>query len=95
MCGRVIQSSGALLYAIVEGMDVRDARAHNYPVRTENFILIEGASESPRIRGDACAGSDDTDCIGPAVQQGAAGLSRWECLRAGLGALAAVRAKCA
>ncbi len=36
-------------------------------VRTENFILIEGASESPSIRGDACAGLDDTSCICPAV----------------------------
>ena len=33
MCGRVIQSSGPLRYAIVEGMDVRDSRTHNYPPR--------------------------------------------------------------
>src|SRR3954454_10483788 len=31
MCGRVIQSSGPLNYAIVDGMNVRDSRVHNYP----------------------------------------------------------------
>ncbi len=31
VCGRVIQNSGPLRYAIVDGMNVRDARAHNYP----------------------------------------------------------------
>jgi hypothetical protein len=33
MCGRVIQSSGPLRYAIVDGMNVRDTRLHNYPPR--------------------------------------------------------------
>jgi hypothetical protein len=33
MCGRVIQSSGPLRYAILEGMDLRDSRVHNYPPR--------------------------------------------------------------
>src|SRR5438445_1812097 len=33
MCGRVIQSSGPLRYAIVDGMNVRDSRLHNYPPR--------------------------------------------------------------
>ncbi len=33
MCGRVIQSSELLRYAIVEGMNVRDTRMHNYPPR--------------------------------------------------------------
>ena len=33
MCGRVIQSSGPLRYGLVEGMDARDSRAHNYPPR--------------------------------------------------------------
>ncbi len=33
MCVRVIQSSGPLGYGIVEGMDMRDGRAHNYPPR--------------------------------------------------------------
>jgi putative SOS response-associated peptidase YedK len=31
MCGRVIQSSGPLHYAIVDGLNVRDSRVHNYP----------------------------------------------------------------
>jgi hypothetical protein len=34
MCGSgVIQSSGPLRYAIVDGMNVRDSRVHNYPPR--------------------------------------------------------------
>ena len=33
MCGRVIQSSGPLRYAIFDGVDVRDSRVHNYPPR--------------------------------------------------------------
>jgi putative SOS response-associated peptidase YedK len=33
MCGRVIQSSGPLRYALVDGMNVRDSRVHNYPPR--------------------------------------------------------------
>jgi hypothetical protein len=33
MCGRVIQSSGPLRYAIVDGMNVCDSRVHNYPPR--------------------------------------------------------------
>jgi hypothetical protein len=33
MCGRIIQSSGPLRYAIVDGMNVRDSRLHNHPPR--------------------------------------------------------------
>jgi putative SOS response-associated peptidase YedK len=33
MCGRVIQSSGPLKLAIVDGMNVRDSRLTNYPPR--------------------------------------------------------------
>ena len=33
MCGRVIQSGDPLRYAIVDGMNVRDSRVHNYPCR--------------------------------------------------------------
>ncbi len=33
MCGRVIQSSGPLRYAIVDGLDIRDSRLSNYPRR--------------------------------------------------------------
>jgi putative SOS response-associated peptidase YedK len=30
MCGRVIQSSAPIRYVIVDGMNVRDSRVHNY-----------------------------------------------------------------
>ena len=44
MCGRVIQSSGPLGYAILEGMHVRDSRVHNYPSeaqsRSEEGIVL-------------------------------------------------------
>ena len=33
MCGRVIQSSAPIRLAIVEGLDARDSRFHNYPPR--------------------------------------------------------------
>src|SRR5262249_37791593 len=33
MCGRIIQSSGPLRYALVDGMNVRDSRVHNHPPR--------------------------------------------------------------
>jgi SOS response associated peptidase (SRAP) len=33
MCGRVIQSSAPISYGIVDGMNVRDSRVHNYPPR--------------------------------------------------------------
>jgi len=33
MCGRVIQSSAPIRYAIVDGMNVRDSRVDNYPPR--------------------------------------------------------------
>jgi putative SOS response-associated peptidase YedK len=33
MCGRVIQSSGPVRYAILDGLETRDSRVHNYPPR--------------------------------------------------------------
>ena len=33
MCGKVIQSSGPVTLAIVDGLDVRDSRVQNYPPR--------------------------------------------------------------
>ena len=33
MCGKIIQSNGPLRYAIVDGMNLRDSRVHNYPPR--------------------------------------------------------------
>jgi putative SOS response-associated peptidase YedK len=45
MCGRVIQASGPLKYAMVDGLDVRDARLDNYPRRyngapSQEFLII-------------------------------------------------------
>jgi putative SOS response-associated peptidase YedK len=45
MCGRVVQSSGPLRLAIVEGLDVRDSRLSNYPRRwngapSQEFLVI-------------------------------------------------------
>jgi putative SOS response-associated peptidase YedK len=40
MCGRVIQSSGPLNFAIVDGMNVRDSRVHNYPPRRSQDLLV-------------------------------------------------------
>ena len=45
MCGRVIQSSEPLRYAIVDGLDVRDSRLSNYPRRwngapSQEFLVI-------------------------------------------------------
>jgi hypothetical protein len=57
MCGRVIQSSGPLRYGIVEGMDMRESRAHNYPRRwnaapSQDLLVTNGAhaSCSPPLR---------------------------------------------
>jgi hypothetical protein len=33
ICGRIIQSGGPLCYAIVDGLNVRDGRAHEHPSR--------------------------------------------------------------
>jgi putative SOS response-associated peptidase YedK len=33
MCGRVIQSSTPIRLAILDGLDARDSRVHNYPAR--------------------------------------------------------------
>jgi putative SOS response-associated peptidase YedK len=45
MCGRVIQSSGPLRYAIVDGLDMRDSRLSNYPRRwngapSQEFLVV-------------------------------------------------------
>ena len=59
MCGRVIQSSGPLRYAIVDGMNfLRDSRVHNYPPRWNAapsrhcwlFDAIIRPAKSPSIR---------------------------------------------
>ena len=45
MCGRIIQSSGPVRYAIVDGLDARDSRLSNYPRRwngapSQEFLII-------------------------------------------------------
>ena len=50
MCGRVIQSSGPLRYAIVDGMNVRDSRAHNYPPRWNAAPSVIALSEQHLLR---------------------------------------------
>jgi hypothetical protein len=43
----MIQSSGTLRYAIVDGLNVRDSRVHNYPLRwnaaPSQELLVSGA----------------------------------------------------
>ena len=45
MCGRIIQSSGPVRYAMVDGLDVRDSRLSNYPrcwngAPSQEFLVI-------------------------------------------------------
>jgi putative SOS response-associated peptidase YedK len=52
--GRVIQSSGPLRYGIVEGMDVTDSRAHNYPPRwnaapSQDLLVIRHNRETGAV----------------------------------------------
>ena len=47
MCGRVIQSSGPLRYAIVDGMNIRDSRVHNYPPPSMTCSEIPYALQGP------------------------------------------------
>ena len=54
MCGRVIQSSGPLRYAIIDGMNVRDSRVHNYPPRwngapSQELLVIRRNHKSGEI----------------------------------------------
>src|SRR5262249_48798353 len=54
MCGRVIQSSGPLRYAIVDGMNVRDSRVHNYPARwnaapSQDLLVIRHNHETGEV----------------------------------------------
>jgi putative SOS response-associated peptidase YedK len=52
MCGRVIQSSGPLRYAIVDGMNVRDSRMHTYPPRWNAAPSQELLARSASLRPD-------------------------------------------
>jgi putative SOS response-associated peptidase YedK len=54
MCGRVIQSSGPIRYAIVDGIDVRDSRIHNYPPRwnaapSQELLVIRRNHETGEV----------------------------------------------
>jgi putative SOS response-associated peptidase YedK len=54
MCGRVIQSSGPLRYGIVEGMDMRDSRTHNYPPKwngapSQDLLVIRRNYETGQL----------------------------------------------
>src|SRR6476646_238458 len=61
MCGRVIQSSGPLNFAIVDGMNVRDSRVHNYPprlLRRAKTCWSSGAIIGPaKCHSTRCAGA--------------------------------------
>jgi putative SOS response-associated peptidase YedK len=54
----VIQSSGPLRYGLVEGMDMRDSRAHNYPPRwngapSQDLLVIRRNHETGEVSLDA------------------------------------------
>ena len=60
MCGRVIQSSGPLRYAIVDGLNVRDSRVHNYPPRwngapSQELLVIRRNHKTGEISLDRAA----------------------------------------
>ena len=54
MCGRVVQSSGPIRYAIVDGINVRDSRVHNYPPRwnaapSQDLLVIRRNHETGEV----------------------------------------------
>jgi len=58
MCGRVIQSSGPLRYAFVDGMNVRDSRVSNYPPRwnaapSQELLVIRRNRDTGQVSLDA------------------------------------------
>ena len=55
MCGRVIQSSAPIRYGIVEGMDVRDSRVHNYPPRWNGAPSHVGVVFAETLRSLTCS----------------------------------------
>ena len=63
MCGRVIQSSGPIHYAMVAGMSVRDSRVHNYPPRwngapSQELLVIRRNHKTGEVSLDPlCAGA--------------------------------------
>ena len=74
MCGRVIQSSAPFRLAIVEGLDVRDSRVHNYPPRwngapSQELLVIR----RNHYTGELSLDPDDAWRYSPQC----AGLRRW------------------
>ena len=62
MCGRIIQSSGPLRYAIVDGLDVLDSRVHNYSPRwnaapSQELLVIRRNHTAGELSLDHCAGA--------------------------------------
>ena len=54
MCGRVIQSSGPLRLGIVESLDTRDSRVHNFSLRwnaapSQDLLVIRRNHETGRV----------------------------------------------
>jgi putative SOS response-associated peptidase YedK len=62
MCGRVIQSSAPIRYAIVDGINVRDSRVHNYPPRwnaapSHDLLVIRRNHKTGEVSLVRCAGA--------------------------------------
>ena len=62
MCGRVIQSSAPIRLAIVDGLDVRDSRVHNYPPRwngapSQELLVIRRNHQTGELSLDPCVGA--------------------------------------
>jgi hypothetical protein len=61
MCGRVIQSSAPFRLAIVDGLDVRGSRFHNYPPRwnaaPSQDLLVIRRNRQTGGRSTRCAGA--------------------------------------
>lgn len=58
MCGRVTQSGGPLRYGIVEGLDARDSRVHNFPPRwngapSQDLLVIRRNHDTGQVSLDA------------------------------------------
>jgi hypothetical protein len=87
MCGRIIQSSGPLRYAIVDGMNVRDSRAHNYPPRWN----AAPGQELLVIRRNHETGESSLDPLASVVSEGAHPPIFWKHATAKVEILTAVR----
>jgi hypothetical protein len=80
MCGRVIQSSGPLRYAIVDGVNVRDSRVHNYPPRwnaapSQELLVIRRNHKTAEVSLDRPKPPMDRSIIASRVRPQLTGLS--------------------